>query len=239
MKRAWLGILLFLILALGILVSMVSNSYDSNENSQSQPGEIKYIPIGDSYTIGNGVAVNDRWPNVMVRHLNEAGIKIRLVENPAVSGFTVADAIQYEIPRIKQLQPDFVTVFIGANDSFRGGEVGQYESELNELLDLVEGSLADKDKILLITIPDFTSTPAAEDYDAGSKLQDRQLIQNYNRVIQQIADERGLKVADLFPLSQTMTGAEDYIYDGLHPSAQGYRKWEAVIYPVAEQVLKD
>ena len=124
---------IILILVLGALFLGLSNSQQTINQSEIQKveGEITYIPIGDSYTIGNGNLEEDRWPNVMVRHLNEAGIKIRIIASPAVSGYTVEDARVRELPVVKRLKPDFVTVFIGANDNFRGTSPQVYQKELS------------------------------------------------------------------------------------------------------------
>jgi len=48
-----------------------------------------------------------------------------------------------------------------------------------------------------------------------------------------------LAVADIFPISQTMTQVNDFIFDGLHPSAQGYQKWEKTIFPVVLNKIQE
>lgn len=202
---------------------------------QNEEAAVTYLPIGDSYTIGNGVVEKDRWPNVLVKHLNEAGVKVQLVGNPAVSGYTVQDAIRRELPAVKSLKPDFVTVLIGANDNFRGTDVKIFEADLKELLDKLQGMLKNPTNIVLVTIPDYSKSPAGQGYDAAAISLS---LEKYNEVIKSEASSRGLQVADIFPVSQDMTGDADYIPDGLHPSAQGYAKWEKVIYPVVYEFLK-
>jgi len=199
-------------------------------------GEITYISIGDSYTIGNGNLEENRWPNVLTRHLNRnGGMKIKLIANLAVSGFTVEDAARKELPVVKQLQPDFVTVLIGTNDNFHLTPANTYEKELKAFLDELQSLMKEPKNIVLITIPDYSKSPAA----TGSNIQGvSESIQEYNKIIKSEAEKRGLKVADIFPVSQITTGADDYISDGLHPSAQGYAKWEKEIYPVVYEFLK-
>ena len=199
-------------------------------------GTIRYLPIGDSYTIGNGVLEADRWPNVLSRHLNEAGVKVQIIGNPAVSGFDVLDAAEYELPVVKELQPDFVTILIGANDNFRGKSPEVYHKELADLLDELQALMQRSENIVLVTIPDYSYSPAARDFETEEVSES---IQKYNDIIKSEALKRNLPVADIFPISQTMTGSEDYISDGLHPSALGYSKWEKVIYPVVFDFLKE
>lgn len=229
-----------IILIGGLIYFMINNSANNNVDGHSQNTDvIRYVAIGDSYTIGNGVAVDERWPSILTTHLNQESIGIQLVGIPAVSGYRVQDAIKYELPIIKKTKPDFVTVFIGANDSFNQISVNQYQSELNDLLDQIQSEISDPQQIVMITIPDYTVTPAARDYSQLELAAGQALIMEYNQVIKDIARQRGLAVADIFPTSQTMTEATDYISDGLHPSAAGYRKWESVILPVVQDKLNE
>lgn len=236
-----LGILLtvaILILASGIFLwYFVTNEQDpmSIASNEKIEGEVTYVSIGDSYTIGNGVAEEGRWPNVLTKHLDEAGINVRLIGNPAVSGYTVEDALRQELPVVKHLKPDFVTVLIGANDNFSQTDPRIYERELAGFLDELQKLLEKPENIILITIPDYSKSPAAAGYDSEGISTS---IEEYNEIIKAEAGKRKLQAADIFEVSQTMTGAEDYISDGLHPSVLGYAKWEKVIYPLVYELLK-
>lgn len=234
MRLKFLGGLIIAVSLVGIFLYMNFTEREF-EPIERENGVISYLPIGDSYTIGNGVAEADRWPNVLTKHLNEAGVRIQLVGNPAVSGYTVEDALQRELPVVKQMQPDFVTVLIGANDNFRETPVESYAQELSGFLDELQALMKEPKNVVLITIPDYSYSPAAKGY-ATSGISES--IEKYNEVIKAEGLKRGLLVADIFSISKTMTGAEDYISDGLHPSAQGYAKWEEVIYPVVVKFLK-
>jgi lysophospholipase L1-like esterase len=215
----------------------LNNNIPEKNMPQENLDVIKYVAIGDSYTIGNGVAEADRWPNVLVKHLKETGVKVELVANPAVSGFTVQEAMDYEIGAIEKFQPDFVTILIGANDNFQGVDVFEYKANLQKLLDLLQDTLKDEAKILLVSVPDYTASPAARSYDPYEVLRVRKSIELYNNVIKEEAQKRGFGYIDIFPLSQTMSESEFYISDGLHPSAKGYALWEKEIYPVALEIL--
>lgn len=230
-----------IILLLSIFALVFSFWYLNQRNQKANmqitsTGEIRYVAIGDSYTIGYGVLEVDRWPNVLVNNLKKEGININLVANPSVSGFSVRDAIEFELPEVERIKPDFVTILIGANDSFRQEETETYKKDLLELLDKLEKILPNPKNIVLITIPDYSISPQAFGFP---KKELSKLIQDYNEVIKEEGNKRGLKIADIFPVSQTMIETSDYIEDGLHPSAQGYLKWEKVIFPVVFDFLKD
>ncbi len=214
------------------------NQENKNVNmiNKNSGNGIIYVPIGDSYTIGYGVNEDERWPNVLTENLRKEGIDINLVSNPSVSGYTTRDVIYFELPEVKRAKPDFVTVLIGANDSFSQKEVSLYQKDLAELLDKLEEILPNPKNIVLITIPDYSVSVQAAGFPKNELVR---LISQYNNVIKKEANKRGLMVADIFPVSKNMTKASDYTPDGLHPSAVGYLKWERVIFPVVFDLLKD
>jgi lysophospholipase L1-like esterase len=96
--------------------------------------------------------------------------------------------------------------------------------------------MKEPENIVLVTIPDYSYSPAASDYETEGVSRS---IEEYNDIIKSEGQKRGLPVADIYSVSQTMTDEQDYISDGLHPSAEGYAKWEEVIYPVVYEFLKE
>jgi lysophospholipase L1-like esterase len=195
-----------------------------------------YIPVGDSYTIGDGLAEDERWPNLLVAHLREDGTDIRLITNPAVSGWTTEMAIEGQLPTIQRERPDFVTVLIGANDAFRGGSPETFRSDLATLLDEIE-QVVPENRILLITIPDYSRSPAVRGNYAGDDASGT--VRAFNAVIQDEGRRRGLRVADIFPLSQQIATDEAmFVPDGLHPSALQVSLWEEIIRKEAMLLLK-
>jgi|SRR3989344_1712902 len=235
-----------ILLPLAILLIAILSFTMWFQNSSQEPkietpmisntnAEIKFVAIGDSYTIGLGIAETDRWPNVLVNHLKEAGVNVKLAANPSVSGYRVSDALKQELPEVKRQRPDFVTVLIGANDNFGQKEARIYQQELAEFLDALQLVLTNPKNIILITLPDYSKSPAASGYSSEGISKS---IDAYNQVIKNEAIKRGLKMADIFPVSQSMN-TDDYISDGLHPSAKGYAKWEKIIFPVVLELVKE
>lgn len=215
---------------------MRNNAMDNQKAKPVQPAiAVRYVAIGDSYTIGQGVAEKDRWPNVLNAHLNEAGLHAQLVANTGVSGYTVEDVLDFQMERIVKENPDFVTVLIGANDSFAQKSTEIYRQDLQKLLDRLQTIVTIPRNIVLITIPDFTKSPAFSLYEKEEMLS---LIEQYNAIIREEGVRRNFTIVDIFPVSQTMTSDEDYVLDGLHPSAQGYAKWERVIFPAVADIIK-
>ena len=112
--------IIFIVIILVLFILYLKQSSLKSQKVQFTNLEtgIKYVAIGDSYTIGVGVAEEDHWPNILSNHLKREKINIYLVANLAVSGYTVKDVIEMELIELEKIKPDFVTVLIGANDNF-------------------------------------------------------------------------------------------------------------------------
>ena len=198
---------------------------------------VRFVPIGDSYTIGHGAKSGQSWPEVLVRNLQQEQVAITLVTNPARSGWTSRMAIDQELPAFEKAKPTFATLLIGANDIARGVDSATFRSNFTYLLDKMQAVVPQPNRLLLLTIPDFSATPAAKRY--GGHVDVGPLLRSFNHVIIEQAQKRNLPVVDLYAVSQQMS-AEPIYYssDGLHPSARGYAEWEKVIRPVVRQMLQ-
>lgn len=199
-------------------------------------------PIGDSYTIGQGVAEAERWPNLLVKTLNDRGTSIRLTANPARSGWTVRDALERELSIIDAEKPSVVTVLLGTNDQVQGASVAQFKERYLALLDEIQARLArvgrNPKRVLLVGVPDYSITPNGKFYDEDKTA--RQLLRQFNEVIRQAATERGLASVDIFELSQEVENDPGLVADdGLHPSAKGYQRWLSKIEPAFTKLLSE
>jgi acyl-CoA thioesterase I len=202
-----------------------------------QKTPLKYLPLGDSYTICTGAGEKDSWPLLLAKHLSEKGIRTELLANPARNGFSTQNLIDHELPLVKKLKPDFVTLLIGVNDWVRGVDKEKFTKNLIYILDEVQKNLSDKNKILLITIPDFGVTPQGKNYSGGRDISAG--ISEFNAVIKKEAEKRKLKLVDIFEVSKGMKDHPDLVAeDGLHPSAKEYAIWEKMILEESLNLLK-
>src|SRR3989338_6495560 len=189
---------------------------------------IRYVAVGDSYTYGEGAEHDEAWPGLLVEHLGKNGVDIELVLNPAVSGWATGQAIEFELPELREAKPDFATVMLGANDIAQGAPLGAFREQYAHVLDEIQSVLRDKKNIVAITIPDFSATPAGK--DIGEEMDAQPLIAAFNKAIKEEAAKRNLDVADVYPASREMESNKAQVSeDGLHPSAAGYKRWEGVI----------
>jgi lysophospholipase L1-like esterase len=119
------------------------------------PRPLRYVALGDSYTIGTGVAAHERWPDQLVARLAASwpAPPLTLVGNLAVNGWTSADVLRGELPRLWPLAPEFTTLLIGVNDVVQGVPVVAYRRNVEAILDLL-GTRLPADRLLTISTPD-------------------------------------------------------------------------------------
>jgi acyl-CoA thioesterase I len=204
---------------------------------RQKSGQVKYLPLGDSYTICTGAPQNDAWPLKLSQHLNQAKITTMLLDNPARNGFSTQNLIDQELPLVKKLKPNFVTLLIGVNDWVRQVPAETFKKNLKLIIDEVQAQLPDKQKLLLITIPDFGVTPAGKDFSGGRDISKG--ISEFNDIIKAEGKTRDLPVVDIFEVSKKMKDDNSLVArDGLHPSAKEYAIWESMILPQAIHLLK-
>jgi len=228
MLRKW--ILSVLILAPACIILAMKEGKETTH--------IKYVALGDSYTIGEGAKPGEAFPDLLTKHLEENGVDITLSANPSVTGWTTEDLIEKELPVFDRIKPEFVTLLIGVNDWVQGVDSGTFHKNLSYIIDHVRALLPVKNKLVLITIPDFGVTPTGKRYSQGRDI--TKGIADFNAIIKTEARKRNLSVADIFSETQKMkNNPELTALDGLHPSAKEYAIWEKIIYPFAYDLLKD
>jgi lysophospholipase L1-like esterase len=199
---------------------------------------ITYVPIGDSYTEGTGVNPTDAWPVLLTKQLQADGIDITLVKNIAKSGWKTADAIQGQLPEFKTLQPNFATLFLGANDLFQGVPVKEFAKNYETLIIGMLTVLPSNNNLMLITIPDYSYTPTGIAYARGQSISIG--LKEYNDVIYSLAKQYNLQVADVHSTSKKFIFSVSLVSaDGLHPSRKGHELWTSVIYPVVKKQIKE
>jgi lysophospholipase L1-like esterase len=212
-----------------LLMTFLFSSFQSQK-------EIKYLPLGDSYTICTGASEKESWPVLLSSHLNAEKISITLLQNPARNGFSTQNLIDYELPLVKKLKPDFVTLLIGVNDWVREIPEATFHKNLIYIMDEVKKEMSADGKILVITIPDFGVTPQGKSYSGGRDISKG--ISHFNNIIKKEAGKRGLPAVDIFELSKKMGNDNTLVAaDGLHPSGKEYAEWEKLILPEAKKLL--
>ena len=203
---------------------------------KNEQERIRYAVIGDSYSCGEGATPKESWPALLTQHLNVQRLHVDLVSNPSVTGWTTKDAIDRELPKFVNSNPNFATLLIGVNDWVQGVDETTFRNRFGYLVDQMLAVLPNKKRLLVVTIPDFGVTPTGPKYARGRNIHEG--ILRFNQIVTEEARKRGLEVVDIFPISKKMGQDKSLVAkDGLHPSAKAYAEWEKIIFPVALELL--
>jgi len=198
-------------------------------------GRLRYVALGDSYTIGTSVAASDRWPDRLVAALGGDAGPLELTANVAVNGSTAGDVRRLQLPAVARLRPGFVSLLVGVNDVVRGIPARVYGADLETVVDVLL-ELIPPDRLLLVTTPDYTVTHAGADY--GDPAIRRAGIERVNEILVGTADRRGVAVVDILDLSLRAAADPSLVAsDGLHPSGRQYALWVERMLPVVRRML--
>lgn len=197
---------------------------------------IRYLALGDSYTIGESVAARDRWPEQLVKSLAAEGIQTE-VTLIARTGWTVDElweGIQADPPAGTY---DLVTLLIGVNDQYRGYPVDGYREDFRFMLGkAIEYAGGRPDRVIVLSIPDWGLTPFAATRDTEPI--SRQ-IDEFNAVNLAETEAAGAHYVDVTIISRMAMDDFDLIAgDRLHPSGKMYTLWAEKAMPVVKEILE-
>lgn len=202
-----------------------------------QTKSFRYLALGDSYTIGESVALNKNFPNQTVALLRKEKISI---DDPAIvakTGWTT-DELQEMLNRTRLQVPfDFVTLLIGVNNQYRGRSTDEYAEQFTKLLQQAIGYAGEKpNHVIVLSIPDWGVTPFAEGRDRAKIAKE---IDAFNAINEKISKQ--YKVHYINITSFTREAATDKTLvtkDGLHPSAKDYGRWAEKVKEVIMREIK-
>src|ERR687887_743546 len=215
-----------------LLVHFRAGPYGRRMPEQGQDagssGPVRYLALGDSYTIGTGASGPEAaFPSRLRRRLEEyAGRGVEVV-NPAVNGYTTADVVRDELPLLQRARPDLVSVLVGANDVARGWSLDDYQRGVRTIYAAVARAVARPLAVLAVSIPDWSVTPAARGFGEPEELRTR--IETCNAIAQVEAQAHGFLWADVSEVSRAL-GREGLSEDGLHPDDRQYEAWAEAIW---------
>ena len=188
---------------------------------------LKYLALGDSYTIGESVAENDRWPIQLAEALRK---KNRDIEAPRIIATTgwrtdnLANAIN--IARLKN-EYDLVSLLIGVNNQYQGKPIAQFTKEFEELLNTaIKLAGGKKENVFVVSIPDYGYTP----FGKSKQEQISKELDEYNRLTREIVKKYDIKYFYITDISRRGLSDPSLVAeDGLHPSGKQYKEWVELI----------
>ena len=183
----------------------------------------KFLALGDSYTIGESVSENERWPVQLAKKLREKGKSIGEPLIIATTGWRTDDLMNAVNKAHLKNEYDLVSLLIGVNNQYQGKSSEQYVIEFEDLLKTaIQLAKGKKENVFVVSIPDYGYTPFGKPKQAEiSKALDR-----FNEINKRITEKAGIKYINITDISrQGIHQPELVADDGLHPSGKMYSLW--------------
>lgn len=195
-----------------------------------------FLALGDSYTMGEGVAPAESWPMQLAACLRQGGMALADPQIVARTGWTT-DELSAAMDAAA-LDPAYalVTLLVGVNNQYRGQPLDRYRMELHALLARAVGLAGGgATHVVVVSIPDWGVTPFARREGREPAVVARE-IDAFNRAARGEAGAAGARWVDVTAISRAPESRDDVVADGLHPSGAQYARWVEAILPVARGI---
>lgn len=202
---------------------------------------MRFLALGDSYTIGESVSPTERWPSQLTARLRERGFAFEDPMIIATTGWTTGD-LSRALVQTGPLDPfDLVTLLIGVNNQYRGRSEEEYHQQFRSLLQrAITYAGNDPTRVIVLSIPDWSVTPFASALGAEQRSLERIAMQidRLNGINQIEAERVGAYYIYVTSISRE-AGSDPTLLaaDGLHPSGKMYALWVDLVEPVACDIL--
>lgn len=189
----------------------------------------RYLALGDSYTIGEGVRYAETWPYQLKLKLNKIGIQVENPEIIAKTGWTTEELLEAINQENPESGHDLVSLLIGVNNQYRGHSIEIYKEEFSILLKkAIYLANNEVNNVFVVSIPDWGVTPFAKDRNQVTIAQE---IDEYNLFNKEITQGLGVAYFDVTAISRELGNQDDYLVeDHLHYSNKMYALWAEMIF---------
>jgi len=220
-----------------ILTCLVALCSCSPKTDSMQEAPLTFLALGDSYTIGESVSEDQRWPVQLAKKMTENGISVESPRIIATTGWRT-DELKAAIESADDLSPryDMVSLLIGVNNQYQGRSVDSFAPEFEELLQIaIDKAGSEKAHVFVVSIPDYGKTP----FGAAKEEEIARELDAYNAISKEIAERYGVAYYDITPISREAKDKPELVAsDKLHPSGEMYKRWVALFYKEVMKQLK-
>jgi lysophospholipase L1-like esterase len=207
---------------------------DPEEEEETQITNVNYLALGDSYTIGEGVDADLRWPNQLGDQLRAQNYVVDDIKIIAKTGWTTRNLLD-AINMTDTKGYNLVSLLIGVNNQFQNKPFTQFTSEFDELLTKSIDIAGDKNRVFVVSIPDYGVTPfggANSDKIAAE-------LDMYNQYMAGKCKFADIPFIDITEKSRELGASEGALAsDNLHPSGSQYTAWTNIILPFVIDILE-
>lgn len=189
----------------------------------SKKSTIRFLALGDSYTIGESVSESQSWPVQLATALSALGYRVETPDVVAVTGWRTDDLRKGLLARNMSTNYALVSLLVGVNNQFQGRSISEYEREFEQLLEMaVSYAGGDKRRVIVLSIPDYGFTPFGR--DKQKKISE--MINAFNDVNRRVTKSREITYIDITDISRRgLVESGLTAEDGLHPSGNMYKLW--------------
>ena len=201
---------------------------------------IKYLALGDSYTIGQSVCETCNYPQQLNTSLEaiypETKFSLKII---AKTGWTTSNLISAINEDNPQSNYDLVTLLIGVNNQYQGINFSVYEKEFPELLNkAITLAKGDKKNVVVLSIPDYAFTPFGTMFGGTTKISTE--IAQYNSFAENYCKANEVTFVSITDITQKGIQIPSLVAgDGLHPSKEAYTLFVERIFPKVKVALQD
>jgi lysophospholipase L1-like esterase len=205
------------------------------------PKPIKFLALGDSYTIGQSVLASQNWPNQLKDSLAVRGDSTTLLRIIATTGWRTDNLLSAITNQgLDTFGFNLVSLLIGVNNQYQGTPYSQYTSQFPQLVDsAIRYAGGDTSHVFIVSIPDYAYTPFG--IQSGDTAMISAQIDTYNLFAQQYAASLHIQYFNITPISRMGLADPALIdtIDGLHPSPLQYSMWISLMLPTIDSSLSD
>lgn len=198
--------------------------YLQTRSRMPQKKPLSMLSLGDSYTIGEMVAEEERFPVQTKKILKKDGIIINEIKIIAKTGWTT-DELIYAIEQEGETQTfDLVTLLIGVNNQYRGLDPENFRKEFKKLLQTAVHFAGGRVlHVYVLSIPDWGATPFATGRDLHKIAFE---IEQFNKIKKEESVKAGVHFIPITDISREAPRNPKLLTtDYLHPSGEMYALW--------------
>lgn len=179
------------------------------------------LVVGDSLSAAYGVPSDKAWVQLLQERLDRNGLSQWQVVNASISGETTDGGARRLPGLLAENNPDVVVIELGGNDGLRGFPPKVIESNLAEMITLVQDAGAEAVLVGMQIPPNYGQRYTEMFADIFPKLSDRYNAALVPFFLQGVYDQDGMM--------------QD---DGIHPTEAAQPKLLENVWPVIEDTLR-
>lgn len=196
-------------------------------NLQPKEKNIKYLALGDGYTIGESLKPENSWPNLLATKLeaeNKIAVETKII---AKAGWEIENVMNHLKIHAKG-KYDIVSIMIGINDYSSSNEILKFKLKFEKIIEMgLQPSKYGEKGLFVISLPDYSYSPKGQ--GNSKKIHNEILI--FNEAIEAICLKNNILYIDINDVYKRTKGNQDYLAPNkIHPSKTMYDLWVNVIY---------